>query len=223
MLKLVIANKNYSTWSLRPWLLLKAFAIPFEEIQLSLLQTGLKERFGAFSPTGRVPVLIDGDLTVWDSLAICETVSERWLNGQGWPDDAGQRAVARSLCAEMHSGFTGLRGECPMNLRARRQVELSKAAADDLQRIDQIWSDCLASHAADGGWLFGRFSIVDCMYAPVALRLPTYGIALSATASQFVDRIRQHPAVREWVAAAALETEIIPEDEAGIPVQVIPQ
>ena len=218
MLKLVIGNKNYSTWSLRPWLLLKAFGIDFEEVSLSLRAEGLKERFGAWSPTARVPVLIDGMLTVWDSLAICETVSERWLGGRGWPDDADERARARSLCAEMHSGFQALRSECPMNLRARRRVTLSAAAQADLRRIEMIWAEGLTRYPGTDTWLFGRLTIVDCMFAPVALRLPTYGIELREPAQGFVNRIHRHPAIRQWLDEALQESEIIPEDEVGEPV-----
>lgn len=217
-MQLVIGNKNYSSWSLRPWLLLRHFQVEFTEVQESLRQEGLRERFLRYSPSGRVPVLIDNGLTVWDSLAICEYVSEVYLHGTGWPDDPWQRALARSLAAEMHSGFVPLRNELPMNLRAHRRVQLSEAARVSLRRVEEIWSDCLRRPGNTGPWLFGRFSIADCMFAPMALRFPTYGVTLEPAAQAYVDRIQAEPNVKDWIAAALQESEIIPEDEAGDPV-----
>ena len=172
-MKLIIGNKNYSSWSLRPWLLLSTFKIEFEEIQESLRQEGLTERLRQYSPTGRVPVLIDENTAVWDSLAICEYVSEKYLAGKGWPEDEALRAEARAVCAELHAAFMGLRGELPMNCRATRKVELSDSAKLDIARVDAIWSKGML--AGKGSWLFGDFSIADCFYAPVVLRFKTYG------------------------------------------------
>ena len=139
-MKLVIGNKNYSSWSLRPWLLLSAFQVEFTEIQESLAEAGIKERFERYSPSGKVPVLLDEDLIVWDSLAICEYISEKYLAGKGWPAEINTRAEARAICAEMHSSFTALRNEMPMNCRATRKLELSSAAKVDIAQIDVIWS-----------------------------------------------------------------------------------
>lgn len=215
-MKLVIGNKNYSTWSLRPWLLLSAFNINFEEIQVSLVQDGLKNRLGKYSKSCKVPVLIDGDLSIWDSLAICEYVSERYLTGRGWPEGLALRSEARAIVAEMHSGFTALRGEMPMNIRATRKVKLSATAKADIGRIDSIWSECTAKNAQLGPWLFGEFSIADCFFAPVASRFATYSTPLSAAAQNYADCLLRHESYIRWAEAAKSETEIIPEDEAGI-------
>ncbi len=212
-MKLVIGNKNYSTWSLRPWLLLKHFDVAFDEVQESLKAEGLSERLAVHSPSKRVPVLIDSDLHIWDSLAICEYVSEQYLDGGGWPADAAQRARARAISAEMHAGFNALRSELPMNLRARRKVTLSDAAQRDIARIDELWSSQL--NDVGGPYLFGDFSIADCMYAPVALRFPTYGIELGEQATAYQQTLIENPSVREWVAAGLKETEIVEEDETG--------
>ncbi len=214
-MKLIIGNKNYSSWSLRPWLLLSTFKLEFDEIQESLRSAGLKSRLSQYSPTSRVPVLIDESLTVWDSLAICEYVSEKYLDHQGWPKDQALRAEARSICAEMHAGFMGLRSELPMNCRAKRKVELSASALQDIARIDQIWSKCLLDN--NGPWLFGEFSIADCFYAPVVMRFKTYGISLSKTASKYQAFFLQHNELNQWVEAARSESETVPEDEAGEP------
>ena len=216
-MQLVIGNKNYSSWSLRPWMLLSFFELDFEEVQASLQAEGLSDRLGQFSPTSRVPVLIDGELTVWDSLAICEYVSEQYLGGKGWPSDAAKRAEARAVTAEMHSGFAGLRREMPMNCRARRQVEPSAQTLKDIARVDEIWAKGMA---AGGPWLFGEFSIADCFYAPVVMRFKTYaadsGVVLSAGAQRYQDFFLENAALNNWVSAAVQETEIVPEDEAGV-------
>ncbi|XOV86724.1 MAG: glutathione S-transferase family protein [Pseudomonadota bacterium] len=207
--KLVIGNKNYSTWSLRPWLLLAYFDVDFDEENVSLNAAGLARRLGQYSPTCRVPVLIDGETTVWDSLAICEFANEKYLDGRGWPQSLTRRAYARALSAEMHAGFTALRSALPMNLRARRRVALTDEVRRDITRIDAIWRDC------EGPWLCGEFSIADCMYAPVAMRFPTYNIELSPGAETYANQLRNLGAMQRWVEAALKETEIIAEDEAG--------
>lgn len=214
-MRLIIGNKNYSSWSLRPWLLMTEFGLEFEVREESLAGSDLKERLRQYSPSCKVPVLIDGDLTVWDSLAICEYVSEHYLGGDGWPAAVGSRAHARAICAEMHSGFMALRSEMPMNIRARRTVIASNAVLADIQRIDAIWSNCRHEHGESGAWLFGKFSIADCMYAPVALRFMTYGARLSESSQRYMDSVLNNPGVKAWVEAANRETEIIPEDEAG--------
>ena len=214
-MKLVIANRNYSSWSLRPWLLMSEFGLKFDLIEESLAGDDLSERLGRHSPSCRVPVLIDGDVTVWDSLAICEYVSEQYLDGKGWPESPASRAQARAISAEMHSGFMALRSEMPMNIRAKRIITPSVAAVADVRRIDQIWSDCRRQYAGRGDWLFGSFSIADCMYVPVALRFRTYGMALSESGQRYMDTILENAGVKAWIGAAMQETEIIPQDEAG--------
>jgi glutathione S-transferase len=217
-LTLVIGNKNYSSWSLRAWLFLKHTGAPFREIRIPLDQPDTRLRIAQHSPAGRVPVLIDGDLTVWDSLAICEYLSETVLDGGGWPADARVRAVARCISAEMHSGLQALRNELPMNCRARRKVVPSAAASADIARVLAIWESCRSRHAADGPWLFGRFSVADAMYAPVAFRFQTYGVSMAGNAERYAKALLAHPAMVEWAAAGRAETEVVPSDEAGTPV-----
>jgi len=216
-LTLVIANRNYSSWSLRAWLYLKHTGAAFNEIRIGLDEPQTRERIARYSPTGRVPVLIDGACTVWDSLAICEYLSETRAGGSGWPAARAARAEARSISAEMHAGFQGLRNEMPMNIRARRRVTPSAQAQADIARVLSIWEGCRARHAADGPWLFGAFSIADAMYAPVALRFRTYGVPLTGGAAAWVNTLLADPAVMEWVAAALAEPEVVPSDEAGTP------
>ncbi|MEL6555472.1 MAG: glutathione S-transferase family protein [Cyanobacteria bacterium J06621_11] len=213
-MKLVIGNKNYSSWSLRAWLLLATFDLNFEEIQESLRQEKLQERLSQYSPTNRVPVLIDENITVWDTLAICEYVSEKYLDGKGWPEQEALRAEARAISAEMHAGFMGVRSELPMNCRALRTVYPSAAAHKDIARIDDIWAHCTRNY--DGPYLFGAFSIADCFYAPVVLRFQTYDISLSVDAQKYQSVMLQHEALNRWAEAGKTETEIVPEDEAGI-------
>lgn len=210
---LVIGNKNYSSWSMRPWLLLRHFGLDFEEIRIPLSQEGSKAAMATWCPSGKVPVLHHEGVAVWDSLAVCEYVSERLLDGKGWPAGTAQRAQARSICAEMHAGFTELRSHWPMNCRLRRKLEPSPGLARDIARIEAIWTECLA--ASGGLWLFGGFSIADCFYAPVALRFHSYQPALSEAAQGYVERVLAHPPVREWMAAGRAEKELIAEDEVG--------
>ena len=215
-MKLVIGNKNYSTWSLRPWLLLDAFDIQFEEIRESLNGNDLTERLQKYSATGCVPVLIDGDITVWDSLAICETISDNYLDGRGWPKEKENKAIARSICAEMHSGFSALRSEMPMNCRANRRLTLSDAAAQDINRIDSIWSNYAEKDSSSNLRLFGEFSIADCFFAPVVMRFQTYEVELSDAARDYCQSMFEHPSLQKWLASALEETEIVAIDEAGV-------
>lgn len=215
-MKLVIGNKNYSSWSLRAWLLLKEAGLEFEEIQLSLDTATFPKQVAAYSPAGRVPVLIIDDETVWDSLAIAETVAERWPGKQLWPSNPAARAHARSISAEMHGGFLPLREAMPMNCRAMgRKVTITDEVAKDIDRVFAIWSDCRRRYAADGSWLFGNFSIADAMFAPVVLRFRTYGINLSESAGVYPQRLLESPALQDWLLASESETEVITEDEAG--------
>lgn len=213
-MKLVIGNKNYSSWSLRPWLLLSHFNIEFDEIIESLRAQQLSQRLGQYSDSNKVPVLIDGELVVWDSLAICEYVNEAYLAGKGWPDSVAQRAKARALSAQMHSGFSALRNAMPMNCRARRVIDFSDAINSDIEQIEKIWSAQLAQH--QGPWLFGEFSIADCMFAPVVMRFITYGVKVHPQAQRYMDTVVNSTAMKTWLAGAMQETEIVIEDEVGL-------
>jgi glutathione S-transferase len=214
MLKIVVGSKNYSSWSMRGWLALELTGAPYEEVVIQLDQPDTAERIGAFSPAGRVPVLVDGDLTVWDSLAICEYLAERFPAARLWPADARARAVARSVSAEMHSGFQALRSAMPMNLRLQRPIASpAPEVAADLARIRAIWRDLL-DRPRDGEYLFGRFGIADVMYAPVVGRCRTYGVALEGPEAAYADAVWRHPAVARWVKAAAGEQARIPKYEA---------
>jgi glutathione S-transferase len=204
MYQLHIANKNYSSWSLRPWVLMRALGIPFEE-HLHLFGEGSNwQRFRAFSPSGRVPCLHDGDTVVWDSLAIAEYLAER--HPGVWPDDPAARTWARCAAAEMHAGFGELRARCSMSCGQR--VELTQIGTDleaDVARIDELWSQGVARFG--GPHLMGRaFGAVDAFYAPVAFRVQTYGLVLSAPAQAYADTLLAHPAMREWYDAALAET-----------------
>ncbi len=214
-MELVIGNKNYSSWSLRPWLMLKACNVAFEERYLALFTPEFAEQIKTFSPAGKVPALTDGDVKVWDSLAICEYINDTYLNGDAWPQDPARRAQARAISCEMHSGFMALREEMPMNCRARRYVDLSTEALKDVWRIDLMWQELRYEHQDLGPWLFGELSIADFMYAPVALRFNTYGPAISPLSRAYVETVLAHPAMAEWMAAAAEEEQIIEKAEAG--------
>ena len=213
-LVLVIGNKAYSSWSLRPWLLMKQAGIGFEEIRVSLYAEGAKQKLVQHSPTGKVPVLKDGDLTVWDSLAICEYLAERHPEKQLWPAQPAARAHARSISSEMHSGFANLRNQMPMNVRREfpGRARTPEVAAE-VARIEAIWNECRNRHGADGPFLFGAFCIADAMYAPVASRFRTYGVALAGAGTQYVAAIHALPAMREWIAGAHAEAEVNPQYE----------
>jgi glutathione S-transferase len=213
-LTLVIGNKNYSSWSLRPWLFLKYHDIVFEEIRIPLYREDSKPKLLSYSPAGKVPTLLDGDIKVWDSLAILEYLAERFPHTQGWPEDAAERALARSLAAEMHSGFTALRSHCGMNCRRTPAAkQLPDAVYADIKRISLIWQQCRQQHSTEGPWLFGRFSIVDAMFAPVALRFYSYQLATNPEAQTYINTVLENPAVKAWIDAGKLESEIIPEFE----------
>lgn len=213
-MKLVIANKNYSSWSLRPWLLLRHADIPFEEERVSFLDPEFSARVRRHSPTGKVPVLVDGALVVWDSLAICEYVAERFAQHQLWPSDAAARATARSVCAEMHAGFAALRSQMPMNVSATLPgLGWSETVQKDVERISAMWRGLRARFGADGPFLFGRFSVADAYYAPVVFRFATYRPPLPASAADYVQTMLALPAMRAWGEAAAQENEFVPEDE----------
>jgi glutathione S-transferase len=219
-LTLVIGNKNYSSWSLRPWLFLKHGGIPFAEIRIPLHTHETRERIAQYSPSVRVPVLLDGVVRVWESLAICEYIAERFPEACGWPIDQHARAIARSVATEMHAGFSALRAELPMNCRAKRSgVVPSSAARADIERALSIWRTCRETFGQGGPWLFGAFTIADAMFAPVALRFYTYGVELPNMAREYVSTVNEHSAIHEWIQAARDETEVIEGEERGNPVQ----
>jgi glutathione S-transferase len=210
-LKLVIGNKNYSSWSMRPWLALRACNIAFEEVFIPLY-TGEadKKRILAFTHSGKVPALVDGDITVWDSLAIIEYVAERFPDAHLWPEDRASRAHARSISAEMHSGFAALRNECGMNLhRPVGAVALSENACADIARVQQIWIECRERYEKNGPFLFGAFSGADAMFAPVVHRFRTFAIDLAPKARDYMDAMMALPAFQEWTRAALAETIVI--------------
>jgi glutathione S-transferase len=213
-LQLAIANKNYSSWSMRPWVLLTQAGIAFEEIQLKFTDEGGVGGIEAYSPTRQVPVLIAGAEPVWDSLAICEAVAELFPHKQLWPADARARQVARSVCAEMHAGFRNLRSAMPMNIRASLPGKgMSPAVQRDIDRIAEIWESCRARFGTGGDMLFGQFTIADAYYAPVATRFRTYAVALPPAAQRYADALFALAAVREWTAQARRETEFVRADE----------
>ena len=212
---LVIGNKAYSSWSLRPWLLMKQVGIGFEEIRLSLYEDGAKQKILRYSATGKVPVLKDGDLTIWDSLAICEYLAEKYPEKRLWPSETAARACARSISAEMHSGFTNLRTQMPMNVRREMpgRAKTPEVVAE-ISRIEAIWNDCRSRFGSQGSFLFGAFSIADAMYAPVVSRLRTYRVALEGAAARYAGAIHALPAMQEWITAAHAETEVNPQYES---------
>ena len=211
-LKLVIGNKNYSSWSMRPWLALRANGIAFEEIFVSLYTGNLadKERLLSYSASGKVPALIDGDVTVWDSLAIIEYLAECFPLARLWPDDRVERAHARAISAEMHSGFLPLRNECGMNLhRPIRAVALSQDAQANVARIQEIWIDCRERYRERGPFLFGPFGAADAMFAPVMHRFRTYAIPVAPKAQAYMETMMALPAFAEWTEAGLAEALLI--------------
>jgi glutathione S-transferase len=213
-LSLIMGNRNYSSWSLRPWILMKHLGLAFGERVLPLDTPEFAREIAALSPTRRVPVLRHGDLRIWDSFAICEYASE--LAGAGWPQDRATRAVARSACAEMHSGFGALRSQWPMNARAEgRKTGDDAARAGEIARIQQLWAECRTRYGAPGPWLFGEYSVADAMYAPVVLRFHTYGARLTATSAAYVETTLTDPHMREWLDAARAEIWTIEASEIG--------
>jgi glutathione S-transferase len=215
---LVIGNKCYSSWSLRAWLPLRHFGIAFEERRLPLETEEFAREIVKYAPTRRVPVLIDGATTVWDSLAICEYANERWLGGKAWPAALTARAHARTVCAEMHTGFAGLRGALPMDCRASgATVPVNAAARADIGRMRELIADCRARFGAGGPWLFGEFSLADCYFAPIVVRFKVYGVPVSRAVADWVETAWALPALAEWVEAGRAERETVPSDVLGVP------
>jgi glutathione S-transferase len=211
-LTLIIGNKNYSSWSLRAWLAMKVAGVAFDEILIALDEPASRANILKHSPSGRVPCLIDGDLTVWDSLAICEYINETQARGRMWPAQVSSRAQARSVAAEMHSGFAALRAHLPMDVRARHPDRGAAAlarpdVAADVRRVQDIWLECLAR--SGGPFLYGAFSIADAFFAPVVTRFVTYGVTLPPALGNYSERVLELPALREWIAAAQAEPEVI--------------
>ena len=223
MLKLYIGNKNYSSWSMRPWVLLKQTGIDFEEVMVRFgddpfsVNSSFKQAVMAVNPSGRVPVLVDDGLAVWDTLAIAEYLAEKFPEKQLWPQTAPDRARARSVCAEMHSGFTALRGACPMNIEAALPdvgaiVWRDKPAVRaDVERIVSMWTELLAQY--NGPMLFGEFSIADAYFAPVCMRLKSYVLPVPAHISEYIQRVCTLPGVKAWVADALAEKDFVGVDE----------
>ena len=208
-LTLVIGNRNYSSWSLRPWLALAMTSVPFDEVCIPLYKPESRARIRSFSAAGKVPVLVDGTIVVHESLAICEYLAERFPAAALWPESAGARAEARAVSSEMHAGFTALRRELPMNVRADRPgLALSPEAEADIERVLALWSGLRARHGAAGAFLFGRFSIADAMFAPVVLRFRTYRIDLADCAGYAAAVLGLEP-MQRWIAAALAEPERI--------------
>ncbi len=213
-MKLVIGNKNYSSWSFRPWMVLKQAGIPFEEELISFNDPTFGARVRRVSPSGRVPVLVDGSLTVWDSLAIVEYLAEKFPDRRLWPANPAARAVARSLCAEMHSGFALLRSSLPMNF----QVSLPGAGWNvkvqkEIDRMAAMWEDTRARFGASGSLLFGAFTIADAFFAPVVPRFTAYAVKLPPVAQAYAEALAALPAYQEWAVAARAEDDFFPPDE----------
>lgn len=218
---LYIGNKNYSSWSMRPWVLMTEAGIPFEEVMVRFdaFEPGseFKRVVGALNPVAKVPVLLAGDLVVWDTLAIAEYLAETFPDKALWPTAVADRARARSICAEMHSGFGGLRGHCAMNLEASlpdvgaRLLREQPAVQADLDRIVQMWSELLAQHG--GPMLFGKFTIADAYFAPVCSRITTYALPVPPPIADYIARVQALPSVRAWTEAALAEHDFVPFDE----------
>lgn len=221
MIKLYIGNKNYSSWSMRPWVLLTQAGIAFEEVMVRFdsfdADSTFKATLKGVSPTGKVPALMDGERVIWDTLAIAEYLAEQYPDKALWPADAGARAMARSVCAEMHAGFTGLRGHCPMNIEAsladtgaliwRDQASVRA----DVARLSSLWEGLLSAHG--GPMLFGNFSIADAYFAPVCMRLRTYALPMSPAVAAYVARVCELPGVQAWVKDALAEQDFLDFEE----------
>ena len=217
-MRLLIGDHNYSTWSMRPWLFVHKHALPVEVERYDLSSNEMRRVLDDRFSNGKVPVLLDGTTEVWDSLAILEFLGERFPGTRAWPEDSEARAVARSVCAEMHSSFGALRSEAPMNLRRRFPgYRLSEAALADVRRILAVWRYCRDRHAPEGPWLFGRFTIADAMYAPVVMRFRGIPVDLDARATDYCRTVERDPSVREWIRRGLAESHVVDEDELDWP------
>ena len=221
MLKLTIGNKNYSSWSMRPWVLLKQADIAFEEVMVRFdsfeADSTFKSALAGLSPTGKVPILVDGDLAIWDTLAIAEYVAEQFPDKQLWPADKAARARARSICAEMHSGFTGLRGSCPMNIEAHLADVGALIWRDkpgvraEVQRLSDMWAALLQQRG--GPLLFGHFTVADAYFAPICTRIKTYALPVPADIAAYVERVCALPGVQAWITQAKAEKDFLDFEE----------
>jgi glutathione S-transferase len=217
-LKLVIGNKNYSSWSMRPWMAMKTGNIPFEDRVIHLDDPIFKPELAKLTPVGKVPVLIDGERAIWESLAIIEYLAEKFPDAKLWPADAAARAHARVICTEMHAGFVPLRRHCPMNMRRPPQRrELSSEVQADVKRIEQMWSDSRARFGNGGPFLFGAAGGADAMYAPVVSRFHTYDIEVGRDTRNYMNAVMALPAWLEWKRAACEETWVLPRAEVDWP------
>jgi glutathione S-transferase len=217
-LKLIIGNKNYSSWSMRPWIAMKVAGIAFEETVVPLDTADFKAKVGAVSSSGKVPLLIDGDIVVWESLAILEYLAEKFPKAGLWPADATARAHARAIAHEMHGGFEAMRGHLAMNMwRPVKKRALNPEVEANIKRIEAMWTDCRARFGSGGSFLFGRFGAADAMYAPVVARFHTYAVGVSAGTRAYMDAVMALPAWREWHAAAVKEPWVLPKDEVDWP------
>ena len=208
--ELIIGTRKWSSWSLRPWLALKRTGAAFTETLITLREAGVTEEIARYSPSGRVPVLRDGDLVICDSLAICEYLADRFPEATLWPADLERRALGRAAAAEMHSGFPSLRGECPMDIGLRTVIDLAEATRDDIRRVVRLWNDLRGRYAADGPFLLGAWSIADAFYTPVATRFRSYGVKLSdfgdqGMAGAYCETVLETPEYLEWEKAALAE------------------
>lgn len=210
MYTLAIANKNYSSWSLRAWLLLKQFGIAFEEVRLPLYTETFREKIKDYSPSGLVPALVSGQLSIWDSLAICEYIAEQHPDLHCWPEDVQARAIARSVSNEMHSGFFQIRNLLPMNIRRSRASDtITEDLGKEIGRVCEIWKTCRQFHAQAGDFLFGSFSIADVMYAPVVLRFKSYLIEVGEIEADYMQSMLSLASLQEWIEDAMAEEEVI--------------
>lgn len=213
-LQLVIANKNYSSWSLRPWMAMTMAGIPFNETLIRLDLPETRARIAEHTGAGRVPVLRHGKIVIWESLAILEYLSDMFPDKRLWPKAVSARAVARAVSSEMHASFGALRNACPMNLRRpRKSVALSDAARADIARIEEIWRDCRARFSKGGRFLFGKFGNADAMFAPVVSRFETYAIEVAPDSRKYMDAVQATPAFQSWKTAALQEPWILAQDE----------
>jgi glutathione S-transferase len=217
-LHLTIGNKNYSSWSMRPWIAMKVAGIAFDETVISLNDPNFKSHLLRLSPVGKVPVLIDGDVRVWESLAILEYLADQFPAAKLWPSEPKARAHARAVANEMHAGFLPLRRHCPMNFwRPAQKRELTADVVANVRRVDEMWSDCRAKYGGGGPFLFGSFTAADAMYAPIVSRFSTYAIDVSPAAQKYMDTMMALPAWSEWRAAALKEPWVLAEDEPDWP------
>jgi glutathione S-transferase len=217
-LTLVIGNKNYSSWSMRPWLAMKAAGIAFEEIVISLDAPDFKQRLSGISGTGKVPALVDGEVHVWESLAILEYLAEKFPQAGLWPANAEARAHARAIASEMHASFVPLRRHCPMNIwRPVKKRDLTPEVSANVRRIDAMWTDCRVRFGKGGPFLFGKFTAADAMYAPVVSRFHTYAIDVGPASRTYMDAVMALAAWAEWTSAAVKEPWVLPQDEPDWP------